>query len=293
MRRREEKRAEKEWRYQERRERKREENRQRAIEERKCFGCRGFSHMANHCRNGGKGEPVPVSPNRFEVLKVRVMQRGEGSSKEMAKDRREILREEKAKRGVEVKQTKEERKEKKEKLLREVTVKIRLKQEEEEEGVVTEALLDSGATGLVISEEFERKHKFKRTKLERPVYVRNVDGMLNYVGPIVDTVEVEIFFKGHKERTSIDVIGGQKWSVILGMPWLGHHNPEIDWKMEEVKMMRCSDECGKKWRVGKQTKPGWKKQEEQEEKKKRRKPMIEEVRIIERIMEEKEEKEKI
>jgi len=103
-------------------------------------------------------------------------------------------------------------------MLREVVVKIGLKQEEDGEGVVTEVLLDSGATGLVMSEEFVRKHKFKRTKLERPVYVRNINGMLNYVGPIVDTVEVEIFFKGHKERISIDVIGEKKWSVILGMP---------------------------------------------------------------------------
>ena len=89
-------------------------------------------------------------------------------------------------------------------------MKIRLKQKEEEEGVVTEALLDSGAMGLVMSEEFARRHKFKRMKLERPVYVRNVDSMLNYAGPIVDIVEVEIFFKEHKERTLIDVIGGQK-----------------------------------------------------------------------------------
>jgi len=42
-----------------------------------------------------------VSSNRFEVLKVRVMQRGEGSSKEVAKDKKEILREERAKRGIE------------------------------------------------------------------------------------------------------------------------------------------------------------------------------------------------
>jgi len=151
-----------------------------------------------------------VFSNRFEVLKVRVMQRGEGSGKEVAKDRKEILREERAKREIEMRQTKIEKKEKKEKYLREVTVKIRLKQEEEEEGVMIEALLDSGATGLVMNEEFARRHKFKRMKLEKPVYVRNVDGMLNYVGPIVDTVEVEIFFKGHKERTSIDVIGDQK-----------------------------------------------------------------------------------
>jgi len=196
------------------------------------------------------------------------------------KDRRKILREEKAKRGVETK-------EKKEKVLREVTVKIGLKQKEEEEGVVTEVLLDSGATGLVMSKEFARKHKFKRTELERPVHVRNVDGTFNYMGLIVDTVKVEIFFKGHKERTSIDVMGGQKWSVILGMPWLRHHNPEINWRTGEVKMTRCWDECGKKWKTGRQMKPGWQKQEEREEKERRR-PMIEEEKMIARIVEERE-----
>ena len=33
----------------------------------------------------------------------------------------------------------------------------------------------------------------------------------------------------------IDVIREQKWSVILGMPQLAHHNPEIDWRIGEVK----------------------------------------------------------
>ena len=195
------------------------------MEERKCFGCGGFGYMASYCRNMRKKESMLMSSNKFKVLKVRVIQKGEGSGKEVMKDRRDILKEEKSKRGVEERKTKVERKEK---VLREVTVKIGLKQEKEEEGIVTEVLLDSGATGLVMSEEFTRRHKFKRTKLERPVYVRNIDGILNYAGPIVDTVEVEIFFKGHKEWTSIDVIGGQKWSVILDMPWLRCYNPEID-----------------------------------------------------------------
>jgi len=75
------------------------------------------------------------------------------------------------------------------------------------------------------------------------------------------------------------------------MSWLARHNPEIDWKTGEVQMTRCLEKCGKKWRVGKQTKLGWKKQEKQEEKKKKRKPTIEKVRMIERIMEEKEEEE--
>ena len=82
-----------------------------------------------------------------------------------------------------------------------------MKQKEEEEGIVVEALLDSRATGLVMSEEFVRKHKFKRTKLERPIYVKNIDETFNYAGLIVDIVEVEFFFKRHKKRTWIDVIG--------------------------------------------------------------------------------------
>ncbi len=53
-------------------------------------------------RNIGKEEPVPVPSNSFEVLKVKVMQRGKESGKGTTKDRREILREEKAKRGIEV-----------------------------------------------------------------------------------------------------------------------------------------------------------------------------------------------
>ena len=199
-------------------ERRRKENRQRAMEERKYFACGIFGHMASHCKNIGIEEPTQMSSNRFEVLKVRVMQKRERNGKEVAKDRREILREEKVKRGMEIRQTKVEKKKRKKKTLREVVVKIRLKQEEKEEEIVIEALLDNGAIELVMSEKFARRHKFKRTKLERPVYVRNVDSTLNYTGPIVDTVEVEIFFKGYKERTLIDMIGGQKWSVILGMP---------------------------------------------------------------------------
>jgi len=41
------------------------------------------------------------------------------------------------------------------------------------------------------------------------------------------------------------MIGGQKWSIILGMPWLAHHNPEINWKTGEVKITRYPEKCGK------------------------------------------------
>jgi len=53
--------------------------------------------------------------------------------------------------------------------------------------------------------------------------------------------------------------------VILGMLWLAHHNPEIDWKTEEVKMTRCLDEYRKQWRP-EQGKLRWEKQKEEEAK---------------------------
>ena len=72
-----------------------------------------------------------------------------------------------------------------------------------------------------------------------------MDGSFNREGPIENTVKVNIYYKGHTERMEIDVIGEQKWSVILGMLWLACHNPEIDWRTKKVKMTRCPEECRK------------------------------------------------
>ena len=72
--------------------------------------------------------------------------------------------------------------------------------------IMVEALLDSGATGLVMSLEFARKQGFKLKRLEKPMYVRNVDGSLNKEGPIEHTVEVNIYYQGYRERTEINII---------------------------------------------------------------------------------------
>ena len=92
-------------------EKRREENRQRVMEEGKCFECGEFGHMASYYRNVGEEEPTQVHLNKFEVLKDRVMQKGERGGGEVRKDRTEILKEKRAKRGVEVRQIKIEKKE--------------------------------------------------------------------------------------------------------------------------------------------------------------------------------------
>jgi len=137
-------------------------------------------------------------------------------------------------------------------MLREVTVKIGL------ERIKVEALLDSRVTGLVMSLEFARKQGFKLKIIEKPIYVRNVDSFFNKEGLIEHTVEVNIYYQEDRERTEINVIGRQKWSIILGMLWLVCYNSEIDWRTGVVKMIRYLEKYGKQWRL-KQRKLEWQK----------------------------------
>ena len=59
-----------------------------------------------------------------------------------------------------------------------------------------------------MSSEFARKKEFKLKKLERPIYVRNMNGTLNKEGPIEHMVEINIYYQGYRERMEIDVIRG-------------------------------------------------------------------------------------
>ena len=78
--------------------------------------------------------------------------------------------------------------------MREIIVKIGLERIDTQEEITVEALLDSGATGLVMSSEFAQKQGFKLKKLKRPIHVRNMNGSLNKEKPIEYMVEVNIYY---------------------------------------------------------------------------------------------------
>jgi len=107
------------------------------------------------------------------------------------------------------------------------------------EGITVKALLDSGVTGMFMDKKMAAKHRFRLQKLERPIAVRNVDGMDNSGKAITHQVEVNMYYKGHVERMRMDVCDLGKTDMILGMLWLQAHNPEINWETGEVKMTRC------------------------------------------------------
>ena len=113
-------------------------------------------------------------------------------------------------------------------------------------GVMVKVLLDSGTMGMFMNKRAVAKHEFRLQKLERLIAIRNVDGTNNSGGAITHQVKYNVFYKGHIERMRMDVCDLGKTKVILGMPWLAAHNPEINWETREVKMTRCPPLCGGK-----------------------------------------------
>ena len=79
-------------------------------------------------------------------------------------------------------------------MLREVIVKIGLGRINTQEDVTVEALLDSGATELIMSSEFAKKQGLKLKKIERSIYVKNMNSFFNKKEPIEYTVEVNIYY---------------------------------------------------------------------------------------------------
>jgi len=124
-------------------------------------------------------------------------------------------------------------------------MKIGLEKIDTHEGITVSVLLDSGATGLFMDKKFMEKNRFRMEKLERSVKVMNIDGTHNSGGDITHEVMCNIYYKGHKERARFDVCSLGRTEVILGMPWLMAHNPEINWENGEVKLTRCPPWCGK------------------------------------------------
>jgi len=115
-------------------------------------------------------------------------------------------------------------------------MKVGLEKLENRKRIVVKALLDSRVTGLFMDITFAKEKGFKMEKLKNPLLVRNVDRTANVGKAITHQVECNMFFKEHVERVRMDVCNLGKTEVILGMPWLAIHNPEIDWEKGEVKM---------------------------------------------------------
>ena len=124
-----------------------------------------------------------------------------------------------------------------------ILIPVHLKTTDTMQEVNSEAMVDCGATGDFVDEEFVERTKLPTRRLSSPIPVFNVDGTPNEAGSIDKVVDVLMTYNGHSERILLAVTKLGKQSMILGMTWLGKHNPEIDFTTKKVQMTRCSPRC--------------------------------------------------
>ena len=104
-------------------------------------------------------------------------------------------------------------------------------------------LVDSGAIGEFIDQNYSKICQFNLIKLIQPIPVYNVDGSPNEASSITEAVSLILHYKNHLEWTTFCVMNLGKQQLILGHSWLCKHNPEIDWAKGEIKMSRCPPCC--------------------------------------------------
>ena len=124
-------------------------------------------------------------------------------------------------------------------MLREVQLNIGVEKVNTYESVTVKVLLDSGITGMFMDRKIVVRNRFKLQKLKRPMVVRNMDGINNSREAITHQMEVTVYYKSYVERMKIDICDLGRIDIILDMPQLQVHNPEINWETGEVKITRC------------------------------------------------------
>jgi len=131
------------------------------------------------------------------------------------------------------------------KVLREIWLNIKIEKIDMHEGIIVKVLLDSGAIGIFMDKKITARHGFKLQRLERPIQVRNMDGMNNSTRAIIYQIEVNVYYKNYVKRIRMNVCDLGKTNIILGILWLQAHNPEINWEMRKVKITRCLPLCNR------------------------------------------------
>jgi len=109
------------------------------------------------------------------------------------------------------------------------------------------ALLDSGAEGIIIDQDFATRHKLTLRTLVNPLPVKNVDGTPNKRGSVrfttIQRIRIKVKEDYHEELSELYVTTLGDHDIIFGTDWLHTHNPEVDWAMPQVAFTRCPTTC--------------------------------------------------
>jgi hypothetical protein len=103
-------------------------------------------------------------------------------------------------------------------------------------------LLDSGASGNFVSSSFATRYNLRprlthqhSSQLMQSPLVTLADGRQQTTGGLVSSVPTQV--ASLSESLDFTITELQGFDAILGMPWLQHHNPAIDWRKGTINIV--------------------------------------------------------
>ena len=110
----------------------------------------------------------------------------------------------------------------------------------------THSLVDCGASGFAfIDKDYLQQHNLPLHSLKDPRRLEVIDGQLIDSGDITHVAKVGVDINRHREQVSAFVTKLRHYPLVLGIPWLRHHNPRITWKKDTIDFVspRCTTTC--------------------------------------------------
>jgi len=108
------------------------------------------------------------------------------------------------------------------------------------------ALIDSGASSNFMHQETAEKLEVELTDRKEPQPVNNIQG--KPLGWISKYAKVTMNIDAHQEEIKFNIIPLGIHGLVLGLPWLQKHDPEIKWSERKLKLgsTYCKQNCIKK-----------------------------------------------
>jgi hypothetical protein len=99
---------------------------------------------------------------------------------------------------------------------------------------LTKAMINLGITRNFMLPEYKEKLRILGQIKTEPVPIMGLNGKLFKEKLDQEIGDLAIDINDHKEIINFNVIKLGKYKIVLGIPWLSKHNPEIDWKTNKI-----------------------------------------------------------
>jgi hypothetical protein len=95
-------------------------------------------------------------------------------------------------------------------------------------------MVDCRATDNFIDKDYIEKIRIPLDRKKIPQRVLAVDGREIASGPVTHDTTINLTINNHRETIKLHCIMIGNSPIIIGLPWLKKHNPNINWKEGRV-----------------------------------------------------------